>query len=60
MWETAIPSFAFADCDRIITDDPAHIVTWHGKSDLSALKGRAVYLRFQMKKAGLFAFQIER
>ncbi|MGD1101341.1 MAG: hypothetical protein ABSA59_04680 [Terriglobia bacterium] len=58
LWETTIPGFTFADCDRIITDDPAHTVTWHGKSDLSALKGQAVYLRFQMKKAALFAFQV--
>ena len=31
---------------------------WQGKSDLSALKGKAVYLRFQIKKAGLYSFQI--
>ena len=58
LWETAIPGFAFADCERIITDDPAHVVTWHRKSDLSALKGRSVYLRFQMKNAALYGFQV--
>jgi hypothetical protein len=34
------------------------MVTWKGNADLSALKGRAVYLRFKMKKAGLFSFQL--
>ena len=57
-WETAVPGFTLKDCDRIVTDNPAHTVTWNGKSDLSPLKGKAVYLRFQMKKAGLFAFQV--
>jgi hypothetical protein len=39
-------------------DALAHTVSWQGKSDLSALKGRAVYLRFEMKKAGLYTFRI--
>ena len=52
------PGFTLEDCDRIKTDNTAHTVTWKGKSDLSALKGKAVYLRFYMKKAGLYSFQI--
>ena len=58
MTEKAVPGFTLEDCDRIKTDNTAHTVTWKGKSDLSALKGKAVYLRFYMKKAGLYSFQI--
>ena len=36
----------------------AHTVTWKGKPDLSALKGRPVYPRFDMKKAGPYGFRI--
>jgi hypothetical protein len=57
-WEKAIPGFGLADCDNIVTDALTHRVTWKGKSDLGALKGRAIYLRFQMKKAALYSFQI--
>jgi hypothetical protein len=59
MWEKAVPGFSLEDCDRIVTDNTAHTVTWKGKSDLSALRGKAVYLRFYMKKAGLYSFQIQ-
>ncbi|MCX6620865.1 MAG: hypothetical protein NTY38_07250 [Acidobacteria bacterium] len=58
MWETAVPGFTLEDCDNIITDNTAHTVTWKKNADLGALKGKAVYLRFQMKKAGLYSFQI--
>src|SRR5947209_4626640 len=56
-WETKVPGFTMDDCDRIVTDNLAHTVTWKKNADLSALKGRSVYLRFKMKRAGLFGFQ---
>ena len=58
MWEKAVPGYTLEDSDNIVTDNTAHTVTWKGKSDLSALKGKAIYLRFQMKKAGLYTFQV--
>ena len=57
-WETAVPGYSLADCDPIVTDDIAHAVTWKGKSDLSALRGQPVYLRFEMKHGVLYTFQI--
>ena len=57
-WETAIPGFSLADSDPIIADNIAHTVTWKGQPDLSRLKGRAVYLRFEMSHAALYTFQI--
>jgi hypothetical protein len=57
-WEKRIPGFTLEECDNVRKDALAHTVSWQGKSDLSALKGRAVYLRFEMKKAGLYTFRI--
>ncbi len=36
-----------------------HMVSWNGKSDLSQLKGKAIYLRFQLKNADLYTIQIQ-
>lgn len=58
MWEKAVPGYTLQDCDPIVTDALDYTVKWRGKSDLTALKGKAVYLRFQMKKADLYSFQI--
>ena len=57
-FENAVPGFALEDSDQVVTDDLSHTVTWHGKSDLSALRGHSIYLRFQMKNAALYSFQI--
>lgn len=43
---------------RAITDNLSHTVTWNGDPDLSRLKGQPVYLRFQLKNADLYSFQI--
>ena len=57
-WEKAVPGFGLAECDNIVTDALKHRVSWKGNSDLSSLKGRPIYLRFQMKKAALYSFRI--
>ena len=36
-------------------DELAAVVSWRGKSDLSALKGQKIHLRFRMARAQLFA-----
>jgi hypothetical protein len=56
--EMPIPGFSMEDSDAIITDNTAHVVTWKGKSDLSALRGKKIFLRFKMRYAGLYSFQI--
>jgi hypothetical protein len=53
-----IPGFTFEDCDKIKADQLDKIVTWKKKSDLSVLNGKAVFIRFKLKHAGLFAFRI--
>jgi hypothetical protein len=58
LWGRTVPGFGIEDCDRIVADSFGYAVTWRGRSDLSALRGRPVYLRFKMKKAELFGFQV--
>jgi hypothetical protein len=57
-FETAVPGFSLKDCDFFESDNTSYVVTWKGNSDLSALKGRKVYLRFEMRNAALYSFQI--
>lgn len=47
----------FADGDSISGDHPWIPVTWHGDSDLTPLKGHAVYLRFRLRAAKLYAMK---
>ncbi len=58
--EKAIPGYTLDDCDMIVTDELERAVTWNGSSDLGPLQGRAVYLRFRLRDAGLFAFRVVR
>lgn len=51
---------SFGDCDPITGHELlSHTVTWKGESDLSALAGRPVRLRFRMKRARLYAVWFE-
>src|SRR5204863_3626402 len=52
-----IPGYGERDCDLINGNYVAHAVTWKGKSDVSALAGQALRLRFVMRSTKLFAFQ---
>ena len=56
--ETGVPGFTLEDCDPILTDNTEHVVTWKGNPDLGPLKGKPVYLRFQMQHAVLYGFTI--
>lgn len=55
----AFPGFSFADCDPLCGDLPAKTVSWKGNTDLSALVGKPVSLRFRMRAAKLFSFKFE-
>jgi hypothetical protein len=52
-----IPGFTLGDCREQIGNEIDRIVAWKGGSDVSALSGQAVRLRFVMKDADLYAFQ---
>lgn len=51
------PGFGAGDCDEIIGDEIARKVTWRGRSDLQALAGRIVRVRFLMKDASLYSLR---
>lgn len=52
-----LPGHGLEDCDTMIGDEIAGIVRWRGGSDLSALAGRPLQLRFVIKDADLYAIR---
>ena len=50
--------FTLDECDRVLVNDVAHTVTWRRNADLSSLVGTRVRLRFAMRSAKLYAFQL--
>ena len=52
-----IPGFALADCRDIFGDSLEQAVRWKRGSDVSALSGKTVRLRFVLKDADLYAIQ---
>jgi hypothetical protein len=52
-----IPGHALADCEEIIGDEIERVVAWRGGSDVSALAGRPVRLRFVLREADLFSLR---
>ncbi|MFH1743251.1 MAG: hypothetical protein ABIH23_29955 [bacterium] len=54
-----IPGYSINDCDDIMTNNVAHIVTWRDNPDISTLAGKPVSLRFDMRSTKLYAFQFE-
>lgn len=54
-----IEGYALTDCEEIIGDDLARIVSWKGGSDLSELTDQPIRLRFVMSDADLYAIQVQ-
>lgn len=52
-----LPGLALADCPPHFGDTIERVVTWRGGSDVGALAGRAVRLRFVLQDADLYAYQ---
>ena len=52
-----LPGFDVDACDILRGNSVAQTVTWKGASDVSALAGKPVQLRFVMRATKLFAFQ---
>ena len=51
----AFDGFGLEEADVLSGDELSRVVTWKGKSDLSALKGRRVALRIHMARAKIFS-----
>ena len=54
----ALPGRSFDDADPVTGDLKDHIVTWKGEEDLGHAEGQTVILRFSMRDAELFAFEL--
>ena len=53
----AAAGFSFDECDRLTGDEEDRVVTWGGKSDISAI-GDTVAIRVRMFGAKLFAYRV--
>jgi hypothetical protein len=54
-----VPGFGLKDCEEIYGDHIERVVKWGESSDLTALQGRVMRLRFVMHDADLFAFRFK-
>ncbi len=54
-----IDGFKLEDVDELNGNSVRMLVTWNGKSDVSALADKAVKIRFVMRNAKLYAFQFK-
>ncbi len=55
----AIPGYALGDCDDLFGDTLNRTVTWQNKSDVSALAGRPVRLRIELREADLYSLKFQ-
>ena len=54
-----LPGFSFDDADPITEGSTSQVVSWNGNSDVSALAGKPIKLRFYFKNAKLYSFQFK-
>jgi len=53
-----LPGFAATEANPVKGDSLRLAVSWKGQNDLSALNGRVVKFRIQMRNARLYSFQV--
>lgn len=53
----AYEGFALKDCELLYGNELAHVMAWKGGTDVSALAGKPVRLRFRLKDAQLFSLR---
>jgi len=54
-----LPGYELADSREIIGDQIARVVAWSGGTDVSALAGKTIRMRIQLKDADLFSFRFK-
>lgn len=52
-----IPGYSQERADRFSRSNLSQVITWSGRSDVSALSGKPVRLRFHLRNVKLYAFQ---
>lgn len=52
-----MPGFSLEQCDEVFGDEIERVVTWNGRSNVGALAGKPVRLRFVMKDADLYSLR---
>ena len=55
----ALDGFGMDDCDEVFGDDLERTVSWNGGTDVSALAGQPVRLRFALSDADLYSIQFK-
>ena len=55
-----IPGFTLADSDEMFGDSLDRPMTWNSNSELKALVGKPIRLRFELKDADLYALRFGR
>ena len=53
-----IQGFGKRDCDGINTDKIRHTVSWNGNSDLLALAGKVIKVKFYLRETKLYSFAL--
>ena len=54
---SAVPGFGIEDCDPLIGDEIDRTVTWSDRADVSALAGRPVCLRLELRDADVYSYR---
>jgi hypothetical protein len=54
-----LPLYLTEDCDVIYGDELEKVVSWHGNSNLSHLRGKALRFKFELIDADLYALQVK-
>jgi hypothetical protein len=52
-----LPGYSAEECPEILGDEIERVVSWQRGSDLAALAGRPVRLRFVLKDADVYSFR---
>lgn len=53
-----VPGFSLDDCEPIFCDSLRYIVHWNNNCDLSRLAGKPIRLRFLLRDADIYSFQL--
>lgn len=55
-----VAGFTLDECPEIFGDEIEHVVAWKGGSDVSALAGQPIRLRFVMRDADLYSLRFQK